>query len=422
MTARSSFMELQNITRDLRRTTMPVLPPTYGFEGYDEYMSQLEIWKQWITWEKGDPLVLKDEDRKAYRDRIVYVYQQALMAMRFWPELWFDAAEFCFLEGLDVEGNDFLTQGMAANPESCLLAFKQADRIELRTTGEDGPDAIARRGAAVREPYNKVLDALYGLISKAEDRQKQELARIEAHHKLQLEQQAKIMAGQDDDENNEADLAKLEKDKIANVDAVKTHTSAHTQLLRKTLTHAWIALMRAMRRVQGKGKVNDPIGGSRQVFTDARKKGRIMSDVYIASAMIEFHCYEQDAARKIFDRGLKLFPDDEVFALEYIKHLIDINDHTSKSMNCRKLQLLILLDARSVFETAVNKLAQKPETIAKAKPIYAFFHDFESRYGELAQIVKLETRMKDLFPDDPTFLASPVAFWLPASIQRQSGQ
>ena len=39
--------------------------------------------------------------------------------------------------------------------------------------------------------------------------------------------------------------------------------------------------------------------------------------------------------------------------------------------------------------------------MSKAKPLYAFFHDFESRYGELTQIVKLEKRMSDLFPEDP---------------------
>ena len=57
-----------------------------------------------------------------------------------------------------------------------------------------------------------------------------------------------------------------------------------------------------------------------------------------------------------------------------------------------------------MFETAVTKLAQKPETVAKAKPLYAFFHDFESRYGELTQIMKLEKRMKDLYPDDPNLV------------------
>ena len=55
-----------------------------------------------------------------------------------------------------------------------------------------------------------------------------------------------------------------------------------------------------------------------------------------------------------------------------------------------------------MFETAVGKLSQKPETVSKAKPLYIFFHEFESRYGEMTQIVKLEKRMKDLFPDDPT--------------------
>ena len=59
-------------------------------------------------------------------------------------------------------------------------------------------------------------------------------------------------------------------------------------------------------------------------------------------------------------------------------------------------------DARVAFETTVDKLVKKLETVQKAKPLYAYFHDFESRYGELSQILKLERRMRDLFPDDPT--------------------
>ena len=58
------------------------------------------------------------------------------------------------------------------------------------------------------------------------------------------------------------------------------------------------------------------------------------------------------------------------------------------------------LDARVTFETAVTRLEKKRETVHKAKSLYVYFHDFESRYGELAQIVKLEKRMKDLFPED----------------------
>ena len=129
MTARSSYTELQNITKDLTRSTLPRLPPAPGFEGHDEYMKQADIWKRWIKWEKDDPLVLKDEDASAYRARVVYVYKQALMSMRFLPEIWFDAADFCFQNGMETEGNEFLRQGIDANPESCLLAFKRGDRL-----------------------------------------------------------------------------------------------------------------------------------------------------------------------------------------------------------------------------------------------------------------------------------------------------
>lgn len=52
----------------------------------------------------------------------------------------------------------------------------------------------------------------------------------------------------------------------------------------------------------------------------------------------------------------------------------------------------------------MNRLTQKPESVAKAKPLYVFFHKYESDYGELSQISRLEQRMADLFPDDPKLL------------------
>ena len=49
----------------------------------------------------------------------------------------------------------------------------------------------------------------------------------------------------------------------------------------------------------------------------------------------------------------------------------------------------------------VNRLTQKPELVHKAKPLYAYFHKYESQFGELAQIAMLEKRMAELFPEDP---------------------
>ncbi|KAL9609040.1 MAG: hypothetical protein Q9167_006161 [Letrouitia subvulpina] len=386
MTARGCYIELQNITRNLRRSTLPGLPPALGFDGDREYSEQLDIWKRWIKWEKDDPLMLKQDEIQVYRDRVCFVYKQALMAMRFWPEIWFDAAEFCFQNSLEPHGNEFLTQGIAANPESCLLAFKRADRLELTSANDEGDEGAKRRGAAVREPYDKVLDALYELIHKAKEREKLEIERIEAQFVSEDDDQNGISNAENDEDDNEDRTDTKEKRKAAKIEAIKGVSAMQIRLLSKTISSVWIALMRAMRRVQGKGKVNEAIGGSRQIFTDARKRGRILSDVYVASAMIEFHCYDPEATKKIFERGLKLFPEDEGFALEYIKHLIATNDH---------------INARVVFETVVSKLGQKPESLPRAKPLYAFFHDFESRYGEISQIVKLEKRMRDLFPDDP---------------------
>ena len=81
MTARTSYNILQKITQDLKRRTVPTLPPAPGCEGDDDYQQQVTIWQNWVEWEKEDPLVLKEEDIKAYRDRVLYVYRQATMAL-----------------------------------------------------------------------------------------------------------------------------------------------------------------------------------------------------------------------------------------------------------------------------------------------------------------------------------------------------
>ncbi|KAL1953137.1 hypothetical protein VTO42DRAFT_3551 [Malbranchea cinnamomea] len=385
MTARSSYTELQNITRDLVRTTLPRLPPAPGFEGDAEYRKQTEIWKRWIKWEKDDPLVLKDEDPAAYKARVVYVYKQALMALRFLPEIWFEAADFCFQNGMETEGNEFLKQGIDANPESCLLAFKRGDQLEIATASEQDSK---KRGARVREPYDRLLDALYELINKAKAKEAEEISQVEQKY-AQAEAVAEPSSrpGEDEEEEGGGDESKTrEAAKASEIEAVKRSYAGQIGALSKTISYAWIALMRAMRRIQGKGKPGE-IPGSRQIFADARKRGRITSDVYIASALMEYHCYKDPAATKIFERGAKLFPEDEVFALEYLKHLIDINDITN---------------ARAVFETTVRRLASNPKNVAKAKPIFAFLHEYESRYGDLVQIINLENRMRELFPEDPT--------------------
>ena len=59
-----------------------------------------------------------------------------------------------------------------------------------------------------------------------------------------------------------------------------------------------------------------------------------------------------------------------------------------------------VLDARAVFETTVGRLTANLDTVTKAKPIFAYLHEYESHFGELSQVARLEQRMRDLYPED----------------------
>lgn len=384
MTARSALTHLQNVTKTIDRTSRPRLPPALGYVGDQEYQQQVASWKEWIQWEKNDHLVLKEDKFDAYLDRVIFTYKQALMALQFWPEMWYDAAAFCFANGKDDQGLQFLNQGFAANPESALLAFKLADHLESSTTNDDTNDAGGKaRMKKVREPYDKVLDALYAIDKKTEARVQMELQRIE---QSASDQQA------DQTENEAAVNASNVVEKKAALDqqleAVKASTRAHLDLLSKIISHVWIALMRATRRIQGKGMPNEKGAGFRTIFNEARKKGKLTPDFYVESALIEWNCYRDATGTRILERGVKLFPEDNYLPLEYIKHLISKDDITN---------------ARAVFETTVNKFTtgNNPISSAKSKPLFLFFHDYESKFGELPQIVRLESRMRELFPEDP---------------------
>ncbi|KAK2015483.1 mRNA 3'-end-processing protein RNA14 [Colletotrichum eremochloae] len=385
MTAKAANSQLDRLIPKLQRTTLPRLPPAPGFEGDQEFMEQVEIWKKWIQWEKDDPLVLLDEEPEAYKARILYCYRQALMALRFWPEMWVDAAEWCFANNITKDGKElgltFLTDGIEANPESVLLALKHGDRVESTYPAGDDEASKTARAKAIREPYSRVLDTLYAMSKKIKEREEREVRKIE-------EATARDPNVKDSIENNDeepdgdndrpADLGREER-----IKAVKHGFSVQADMLKRTISFVWIALCRAARRTQGKGNTTS---GLRQVFIEARGRGQLTSDVYIAVAKMEALIYNDPAGGKIFDRGAKLFPEDASFMLEYLKFLHSKGDTTN---------------ARVVFETCVNRLTQKDDKKDQAKQLYSYFHKYESQFGELSSISELEKRMSELWPTDP---------------------
>jgi cleavage stimulation factor subunit 3 len=376
MTARQAYHQLNNITNGLRRSTQPQLPPVLGYQGDVEFQEQIALWNAWIDWEKDDPLVLKDEDPSAYQGRVLYVYKQALMALQFWPVMWYSAADFCFENNLTSEAVTFLEQGIAANPESPLLACKLADRLETTTQNDETSDPGAKeRMKKVRQPYDNVVEALYTLHKAVSQREQEDVQRIETEAEFPNGDGA-------DDEVNAANVAAKKANVDAQIKVVKDAAQAELELLNKLISHAWISIARATRRIQGKG---DGSSGFRGIFNEARKRGKLTSDFYVECAAIEWQCYQDKTGAKILERGMKLFPDDGYLPLQYIKYLFETNDVTN---------------ARGVFETTVTRLLAANHK-DRTKPLFQYLHDYESRFGELTQIQKLEARMRELFPEDP---------------------
>lgn len=326
MSAKSANIALDNITRHLKRTNLPRLPPAPGFDGDQEFRDQIEMWKKWIAWEKEDPLVLKVDEPKVFNQRVLYCYKQALMATRFWPEIWVDAAEWCFQNNVrenDKEmGTELLLEGIRANPESVLLALKHADHIEANYPAKEGDKSEYAK--AVRKPYDDVLETLYEMGDKVKEREKMEVTALK-QAAAQDPVQASIEQNDADDDDDDKPKRSPMEERIL---AIQKSYSTETLLLSRTISYVWIALARAMRRIQGKG--NQSEGGLRKVFTDARQKGRLTSDVYVAVALLESVVYKDPVGAKIFERGARLFPNDEMFMIEYLKYLHSKDDTTSR--------------------------------------------------------------------------------------------
>ncbi|CAG8571332.1 3909_t:CDS:2 [Acaulospora morrowiae] len=87
MTARAAVKEMRRFTDKINKNLIPTPPKWNKTE-----KEQLSYWKEWIEWEKSNPLAL--EDQQALTQRIIYVYKQAMMYLRFYPEIWFEAANY----------------------------------------------------------------------------------------------------------------------------------------------------------------------------------------------------------------------------------------------------------------------------------------------------------------------------------------
>ncbi|XP_012271030.1 protein suppressor of forked isoform X2 [Orussus abietinus] len=155
MNARRVAKELEAVTRGLNRSA-PSVPPT----GHPEEVKQVELWKKYIAWERGNPL--RTEDTSLVARRVMFAIEQCLLCLGHHPAVWHQAAHFLELsskiltEKGDVNAAKNLSDEAATMFEratntllskNMLLYFAHADFEEGRVKYEK-----------VHQIYQKFLD------------------------------------------------------------------------------------------------------------------------------------------------------------------------------------------------------------------------------------------------------------------------
>jgi len=84
MNARRVAKEYEAVTRGLNKS-QPSIPPS----GSQEELKQVELWHNYINWEKSNPL--KVEDPALVTKRVMFAYEQALLCLGHHPDIWYEA-------------------------------------------------------------------------------------------------------------------------------------------------------------------------------------------------------------------------------------------------------------------------------------------------------------------------------------------
>ncbi|KAK3887799.1 hypothetical protein Pmani_024674 [Petrolisthes manimaculis] len=133
-------------------------------------------------------------------------------------------------------------------------------------------------------------------------------------------------------------------------------------------TLAYLQYMKFARRAEG-------IKSTREVFKKAREDIRTRFHVYVGAALMEYYCTKnKDIAFRIFELGLKKFPDNADYIMAYVDYLSHLNEDNN---------------TRVLFERVLTSGQLKNEDTVG---LWNRFLEFECNVGDLASIVKVEKR------------------------------
>jgi cleavage stimulation factor subunit 3 len=118
------YKEKKNIREGLL-LNMLARPP----RGSMKEEQQKKIWKHLISFEKRNTQRLSMEE---VRQRVMFTYEQALLCLYHYPEVWFEASMYLASFGANEDASKMFERAIKALPDNILLHFAYADHEETK--------------------------------------------------------------------------------------------------------------------------------------------------------------------------------------------------------------------------------------------------------------------------------------------------
>ncbi|KAL3133211.1 hypothetical protein ABBQ38_007099 [Trebouxia sp. C0009 RCD-2024] len=289
----------------LNHTALPFPPGAAGYE-----QQQLAAaWRAYLAWECSNPQKLTPPELAA---RVSLAYDQALMPLRYYPDVWLEQAEWRM-------------QGEMGSPHLALQVLKKA---------------------------RQVLPGCLLLHFAAADLQ---------------ESQGDVEAAR-----------QVYQDLLPFLNPDESPATPAPQMTPEMVTCAWVQCLSFVRRAQS-------LKDARQTFLKASKVPDIGWQVFVASALMEWHHDNSNVKvpKNIWELGAKRFMAEPAFVLAYIDFQLGLGD----TANCR-----------ATFERGLTVTPTH-----QAKPLWDQYLRFESQHGSPEAVSKVEKRRREaLAPGSPT--------------------
>lgn len=418
MEARSWNTEWHNVTeRLLKRDLLPE-----SIEN-DHIKYQLSLWYRWLDLESKNHLNIKDE--KLLNKRIEYVYKQSIIALPFVPELWYKYNQFCLsnANGDDMNKSfELLSQGLILNPKSYLLSFELSELYERDNNLSSANEVLNNLIMSLIKDHNIVLQRIDSIKNDMDKTTGSNLTSDDPNTDKQNINNTDSNSNNDDDydddddanNNNMTNNAMIQRAKqgynLSKEDIESLKFLQHSeQELSRSITLVYTKLMMTNKRSSG-------IKESRQIFKQAKKFSRIGHELYVENALMEYYSDNKNTARKVFELGMKNYGSSGKYLLSYLDFLIMVNEieNIKVLFEVSMTNLLKGIDNPEETEDLDTphwiKAEQKADIDGRKyyiKKLIKKYGKFATKFLDLGIISSLESRYKELFPeDDPIELLS----------------